>query len=769
MSKEQNKGHLRLLSETRQRIHALEDAIRQINSTKKQLKQNVGEVKSQIHAAISRQLETLRSREVWLLEQVDVIHQAKEDVLKVQHDKLQRHLGALQSGLEFTEDQEAPMEGRFDLRLSRSLDRLDKLDLHPQETAIITFHADTLGLREVIRQFGQVDSKGLPLDKVFADPSTEAASLPRAFEDYGDAEHHVLYKTVEEIRKEKSQDTSICVTIPRLSQRPQDSLFSSAPTSRVSTPSYMMEQHFNFPPFKADLAPWIAKHEQAATPSIAQWLVDIKNGAEIEEDDFEMISSSHTPSVSESESIVTLGSEQPSGLSTIKPGEAFGYFKQVASTPPSAWVKRRLSASCTAEPYRTMAYFRQIANSTKIWLADYNERKESEKAIEMKNLHSLADVTESKEAWLSKAHIDMDADVDESDGYVITPMTKFCPANEPCKSFSDCICEENCGSLMKIPKGMTAGSSAAQEWLLKPKSPEVMEDIMSSSLFTYFKTISNDTDYWLPAGGAKEELFAASDLFPYFGLVSNEMEDWLLDFTTGASTNTDCMATSCPNVMLFKKIASSSLSQWLPDGQAEEEAGIRLTEDKAVLKSLDGNLHNWLSLKSSGSVDFDSDVEKWISLDRYKNEKSSDWLLKHHLPKNQDGAGAGTSDQTVLFGPFKKYTSSQKWLLPGDTPLFKETATLTENQFVTDVTKAFRKLYFEDNFKQVWLLGQDTTPHENQEDKEEEEEEEDSVWLMKKESRQNSPDKVFKFQTELFPAFLERGVNLQEWLLNTDM
>jgi len=44
-------------------------------------------VKSQLHSCISRHLEILRSREVWLLEQIDLVEQLKAETL---HQQLQQ-------------------------------------------------------------------------------------------------------------------------------------------------------------------------------------------------------------------------------------------------------------------------------------------------------------------------------------------------------------------------------------------------------------------------------------------------------------------------------------------------------------------------------------------------------------------------------------------------------------------------------------------------------------------------------------------------------
>jgi nuclear receptor coactivator 4 len=56
-------------------------------------------VKSEIHSGISRQLEALRNREVWLLNQVELIQNMKDEVLHVQQARLNKMLGVAQSGL----------------------------------------------------------------------------------------------------------------------------------------------------------------------------------------------------------------------------------------------------------------------------------------------------------------------------------------------------------------------------------------------------------------------------------------------------------------------------------------------------------------------------------------------------------------------------------------------------------------------------------------------------------------------------------------------
>ena len=76
----------------------------------------------------------------------------------------------------------------------------------PEESPYIKFHADPSHLHNSIREFGQVDADSAstpslhkPLSPLDAFPPSHvgAASLPNAFEDYEDEDHHVLYKTLQ--------------------------------------------------------------------------------------------------------------------------------------------------------------------------------------------------------------------------------------------------------------------------------------------------------------------------------------------------------------------------------------------------------------------------------------------------------------------------------------------------------------------------------------------------------------------------------------------
>nr|XP_060624975.1 nuclear receptor coactivator 4 [Anolis sagrei ordinatus]XP_060624976.1 nuclear receptor coactivator 4 [Anolis sagrei ordinatus] len=131
----------------------LETAIAEIVKAEQQVKDNWREVKAQIHSCISRHLECLRSREVWLLEQVDLIQQLKEEALQQQAQQLFWLLGQFNC---LIHQLEQPHSNDLANQISVCLERLGNLTLNPEETSILNFEADVPFLRQAITTFGSI-------------------------------------------------------------------------------------------------------------------------------------------------------------------------------------------------------------------------------------------------------------------------------------------------------------------------------------------------------------------------------------------------------------------------------------------------------------------------------------------------------------------------------------------------------------------------------------------------------------------------------------
>nr|XP_033796658.1 nuclear receptor coactivator 4 [Geotrypetes seraphini]XP_033796659.1 nuclear receptor coactivator 4 [Geotrypetes seraphini]XP_033796660.1 nuclear receptor coactivator 4 [Geotrypetes seraphini] len=131
----------------------LEVAIAGILKAEQQIKDNGREVKAQIHACISRQLECLRSREVWLLGQVELIQQLKEEALQQQAQQLYWLLGQF---ICLIHQLENPHSNDLANQISACLERLGSLTLKPEESSFLSFEADSSALRHAITSFGSV-------------------------------------------------------------------------------------------------------------------------------------------------------------------------------------------------------------------------------------------------------------------------------------------------------------------------------------------------------------------------------------------------------------------------------------------------------------------------------------------------------------------------------------------------------------------------------------------------------------------------------------
>ncbi|CAO2599073.1 Nuclear receptor coactivator 4 [Lemmus lemmus] len=111
------------------------------------------------YSCISRHLECLQSREVWLNEQVDLIYQLKEETLQQQAQQLYWLMGqfsCLIHQLEYTQNKDLANQ------VSLCLERLGSLTLKPEDSTVLLFEADTSALRQTITTFGSLKSVQIP-------------------------------------------------------------------------------------------------------------------------------------------------------------------------------------------------------------------------------------------------------------------------------------------------------------------------------------------------------------------------------------------------------------------------------------------------------------------------------------------------------------------------------------------------------------------------------------------------------------------------------
>ncbi|XP_041736492.1 nuclear receptor coactivator 4-like isoform X1 [Coregonus clupeaformis] len=131
----------------------LEEAISGVTRAEAQLKDNSREVKSQLHTCISRHLESMRSREVWLLEQIDLVEQLKGEALQAQLYQLHWLRGQFDILIHQLENSNS---NDLANQLTSCMEKLSSLNLTPEETPEMSFQADTRSLRQAITSFGTI-------------------------------------------------------------------------------------------------------------------------------------------------------------------------------------------------------------------------------------------------------------------------------------------------------------------------------------------------------------------------------------------------------------------------------------------------------------------------------------------------------------------------------------------------------------------------------------------------------------------------------------
>ncbi|XP_063047507.1 nuclear receptor coactivator 4 isoform X2 [Engraulis encrasicolus] len=153
----------------------LEEAIAEVTRAEAQLRDNSREVKTQLHTCISRHLEFLRSREVWLREQIDLVEQLKAEALQQQLQQLYWLRGQFDTLIHQLES--SPSNHDMANQLTSCLEKLSSLSLSPEETPDMSFQADARSLRQAITSFGTINTQEACV--ISTPPTSRASSYER--------------------------------------------------------------------------------------------------------------------------------------------------------------------------------------------------------------------------------------------------------------------------------------------------------------------------------------------------------------------------------------------------------------------------------------------------------------------------------------------------------------------------------------------------------------------------------------------------------------
>uniref|UniRef100_A0A4W6CLU6 Nuclear receptor coactivator 4 n=1 Tax=Lates calcarifer TaxID=8187 RepID=A0A4W6CLU6_LATCA len=393
------------LKQCQQAQGQLEDAINTVMKAEQQLRENAREVRTELQSCVSRQQEALRCREVWLLGQIELLEQLKTETLQQQLHQLHWLRGQFDVIAHQLQNNNS---NDVSNQLTVCMEKLSSLSLTPEETPEMSFHADTRSLRQAITSFGSI-----------------TAQLVEGVSSQSPAPQRAQVQSCPITAKKQKVEVSAL----------SDWLLGTHPTS--SSPiGYQSSKNPQ---------DWLMSHKEskdscpvlASVDFLQAWgqLRDLE--AWLLQD--QILVRERSSSCSSSFSIEKIDESE----FTVSPEEEEEELSDWLITPPTA----AMETASDAERWRQVLKPFEDGWACSDWLvgssrpADCSSCCQTSRAVEIENLGQLkclktppasspaAPPAAALEAWLQQ----------------VVPVQQTCRANEPCSSYADCVCEENCG------------------------------------------------------------------------------------------------------------------------------------------------------------------------------------------------------------------------------------------------------------------------------------------------------------------------------------
>ena len=262
----------------------------------------------------------------------------------------------------------------------------------------------------------------------------------------------------------------------------------------------------------------------------------------------------------------------------------------------------------------------------------------------------LTQVSSDPQSWLQEQG--SEKDVDERELAITQGINQLCKANETCKTFIDCLCEENCAN--KLVK-MGSMSDTAKAWLMEPKNPDVVSDFQHAPIFEYFSLITNDkpSDWLVPvqAKGVPVETNVSSDvLFPPFGHTTT-VNQWLLSYASVLPCPT---TTQCPFFQNVVNMKSAEPLVWIKSPEeSRDNPSADITSPVFSFTTSSTDMRQWL-LKGSDDV-----------TPPPMTPKVNPWLLS--TPDSAPSYSSEPASTEQFFDYLNNVNTEYKWVLAGNT------------------------------------------------------------------------------------------------------